>query len=51
MLIICAWCRKTIGHKRPYKDRRKTHGICKVCAEALRKEYKLLVPKPTETTE
>jgi len=28
MFIICAWCGKTIGHK---KGEGLTHGMCKEC--------------------
>ena len=32
MLIVCAWCQKSLGEKPPYKDI-STHGICPECKE------------------
>ena len=31
MIRICAWCKKKIGEKEPFDDRRETHGICDDC--------------------
>ncbi len=33
----CAWCGKTIGHK---KGKGVTHGICKDCVKKIEKEEK-----------
>ena len=50
MILICAWCKCFIKEKTPFEDKRESHGICNLCEESLRKEYKLLVPKPTAET-
>jgi hypothetical protein len=41
MIIICAWCKGEMGEKNPIQDERITHGICKPCADELRKKYKM----------
>ena len=33
MIVACAWCKKTIGHKEPLDDRSVTHVICRECLE------------------
>lgn len=33
MRIICAWCGKGLGTKKPRENKNITHGICKKCAE------------------
>lgn len=38
MLRQCAWCSKFLGFKPPYFDLRTTHGICKFCADAFKKQ-------------
>jgi len=37
MVVICAWCKKTIGEIAPYDDKSVSHGICPECAEKLEK--------------
>ena len=31
MISICSYCRKVIGEKEPFEDKRLSHGICPVC--------------------
>jgi hypothetical protein len=31
----CAWCRRVIGHKRPFENTAVTHSVCDACARAL----------------
>jgi len=31
MLVICAYCGKTIGEKEPLEDKKISHGCCKEC--------------------
>ncbi len=38
MKIICAWCKKDKGDKPPYSDKSISYGICKECAEKLRRK-------------
>ncbi|MFW9872112.1 MAG: hypothetical protein ACFFG0_03345 [Candidatus Thorarchaeota archaeon] len=35
MITICAWCKKELGKKAPYKDKSITHGICNVCRKKM----------------
>lgn len=39
MILICAWCKKVLGEKEPIEDKTATHGICKNCADKLKKKY------------
>jgi len=38
MVIICSWCGRTIGLKKPIEDKRPTHGMCIPCAEKVKEE-------------
>lgn len=38
MVVICSYCRKKVGEKEPYEDKRHSHGICPVC-------YDLHIPR------
>ena len=31
MKIVCAWCKKDLGEKKPLKDKAITHGMCQAC--------------------
>jgi hypothetical protein len=42
MKRICCSCEKYLGSVPPYDDESVTHGYCKKCYEALRKELKKL---------
>ncbi len=39
MIVMCAWCKKTLGEKGPYSNRETTHGICKPCSDKLKEKY------------
>lgn len=39
MILICAWCKAVQGEKEPLEDKSETHGICKTCADAVKKKY------------
>ena len=41
MFLICGWCKKDMGEKEPLDNKDMTHGICKVCADALKKKYRM----------
>lgn len=45
---ICAWCKKIIK-KRDIPGNRDSHGICKDCAEKIRKKHGLNNKKEPET--
>ena len=34
MKVMCAWCGQQLPDKRPFKDKRTTHGICDACYKA-----------------
>jgi len=44
MIIMCAWCNKNMGQKKPLPDKTITHGICKPCADHLKANFKIIVP-------
>jgi len=50
MKIICDWCKKPMGEKRPLDNDERTHGICLRCAFILKNEYKIIkiIPKVDE---
>lgn len=31
MKIVCAWCKKRLGEKEPFEDKRVTHSQCPAC--------------------
>lgn len=31
MIVVCAWCKKSMGSKPPLKDESTTHGMCPEC--------------------
>ncbi len=31
MKVICGWCKKDLGDKAPFDDKRITYGICDDC--------------------
>ena len=33
MKIVCAWCKRRLGEKEPFNDRRTTHVLCPVCKD------------------
>ncbi len=33
MKIVCAWCGKDMGEKKPLKDKSVTHGMCEECLD------------------
>lgn len=39
MILICAWCKRVLGTKEPMLDTSPTHGICKDCADEIKKKY------------
>jgi hypothetical protein len=43
MVIICSYCKITIGHKEPLTDHRETHGICKPCMKTVTAEIDEMV--------
>lgn len=36
MLVICSYCRQSLGEKPPLKNKQRTHGMCRECNEALK---------------
>ena len=45
--IICAWCKKHLGHKEDFKEnsgseKSITHGICEECSDKLQEKIKKL---------
>lgn len=38
MIVICAWCRETLGEKQPLEDKSVSHGICKACEQVENKK-------------
>ena len=41
MILICAWCGKNLGEKKPLDNKDVTHGICELCADELKKKYRM----------
>ena len=41
MILICAWCKKNLGEKRPLHNKGITHVICKFCADKLKITYSM----------
>ena len=38
ILVVCAWCKKSMGEKPPLEDKRTSHGICPECAKKWEKQ-------------
>ena len=38
MVVVCAWCAKSLGEKAPFEDRRVSHGVCPDCRDKLPKK-------------
>src|SRR3990167_10718538 len=39
MKRVCCYCKKSMGQKPPYKDKRTTHGVCGNCFLKVIAEY------------
>ena len=51
MIRICMDCKKIMGEKAPYEDKRETHGLCDECLEIETKkvlDYKLKTPNSVD---
>jgi hypothetical protein len=35
MIVICAWCKASLGEKEPLADKHTTHSICGTCRTKL----------------
>lgn len=40
MVVVCAWCKKTIRGDRMWKKEPVSHGICKECEDKVRAEIR-----------
>lgn len=49
MVIICAWCKKTLGEKEPFDNPSTTHGICTECYKKVLDEEKGFLTKNLST--
>jgi len=39
MRIVCSWCEKVLGYRKPYNKTETTHGICGGCNAKLIKDF------------
>jgi len=42
MILICAWCKETLGEKDPFNNKSVTHEICPTCAKEMKKKYTII---------
>jgi len=35
MIVVCSYCRKKLGEKEPYENKRYTHGMCSDCHDKM----------------
>ena len=43
MIRICSDCKKLLGEKEPFEDKRVTHGICDDCEAKLQQELDRMI--------